>query len=130
MVSRERLADVNDPIAYAVAALATAVALFAAWHTVRDRPFGNPLFYAVGLLELLLLVVLVGALVALARTSRDVDAGLFVPYLLTVVVIPPAAVLWGIAEKSRWGTGVVVVALLTVAVLMVRVLQIWQGTYV
>jgi hypothetical protein len=36
-------------------------------------------------------------------------------------------VLWGIAEKSRWGTGVVVVAMLTVAVLCVRVLQIWKG---
>lgn len=120
----------TDPIAYAVALLATGIAIFAAWHTLRDRPFGNPLFYAVGLLEVVLLVVLVGAIVALARTSRDVDGGLFVPYLLTVVVIPPAAVVWGIAEKSRWGTGVVVVALLTVAVLMVRVLEIWQGTYV
>ena len=49
---------------------------------------------------------------------------------MTLVVIPPAAVLWGIAEKSRWGTGVVVVAMLTVAVLCVRVLQIWKGTHV
>jgi hypothetical protein len=49
---------------------------------------------------------------------------------VTLVVIPPAAVIWGIAEKSRWGTGVVVVAMLTVAVLCVRVLQIWKGTNV
>ncbi len=55
---------------------------------------------------------------------------LFVSYLITIVVIPPAAVLWGIAEKSRWGTGVVVVAMLTVAVLCVRLLGIWKNAYV
>lgn len=120
----------TDTIAYGVALLATVVAVFAAGHTVRDAPFGNPLFYAVAVLEIVLLVVMVGAFVALAGTDRDVAGGLFVSYLVTVVVIPPAAVLWGIAEKSRWGTGVVVVALLTVAALMVRLLGIWKGTYV
>ena len=74
------------------------------------------------------------ALLAAARSSglraRDVDGVLFVSYLVTVLVIPPAAVLWGVAEKSRWGTGVVLVAMLTVAVLVIRVLGIWQGAYV
>jgi hypothetical protein len=120
---------VTDLVAYAVALAAVLVALYAGWHTLRDRPFGNPLFYAVGALELLLLALLVGGCIALASTSRDVDGALFVSYLVTIVVIPPAAVLWGIAEKSRWGTGVVVVALLSVGVLCVRLLGIWQGTY-
>ncbi|MGI9084742.1 MAG: hypothetical protein ACR2FE_05545 [Aeromicrobium sp.] len=119
----------TDSLAYAVAGLAAAVAAFAAWHTVAQKPFDNPLFYAVSILEVALIGVLVGGCVALAGTERNVDGVLFVSYLVTLVVIPPAAVLWGIAEKSRWGTGVVVVALLTVAVLCVRVLQIWDGTY-
>ncbi|MFI5428411.1 hypothetical protein [Aeromicrobium sp. UC242_57] len=55
---------------------------------------------------------------------------LFISYLVTMVVIPTAATLWGIAEKSRWGTGVVVVAMLTVSVLSIRCLGIWQGAYV
>ncbi len=117
---------VNDTVAYAVAVAALLVAAFAAWHTLRDAPFGNPLFYAVAVLELVLLVLLVAGCVALARTDREVEGGLFVSYLVTVVVIPPAAVLWGIAEKSRWGTGVVAVAMLTVAALLVRVLGIWE----
>lgn len=120
----------TDLVAYAVAALATVVAAFAAWHTYRRLSFSNPLFYAVAVLELAVLAVLVGSSMALSQTSRDVDGVLFVSYLVTIVVIPPAAVLWGIAEKSRWGSGVVVVAMLTVAVLMVRVLGIWKGTYV
>ena len=120
----------NDPVAYVVAAFALGVALFAGWHTLRDAPFSNPLFYTVAVLELVLIVLFVAGCVALGRTERDVDAVLFVSYLLTVVLIPPAAVVWGIAEKSRWGTGVVVVAMLTVSVLIIRVLGIWQGAYV
>jgi len=121
---------VNETVAYAVAIGALLVAAFAAWHAVRNQLFSNPLFYAVAVLELVLVAMLIGGCIALGRTSRDVDGVLFVSYLFTVVVIPPAAVVWGIAEKSRWGTGVVVVAMLTVAVLCVRLLRIWQGQYV
>jgi hypothetical protein len=120
---------VTDQVAYGVAALAIAVAFFAGWHMYRRLEFSNPLFYAVAVLEVVLVVVLVGGSIALGRTSRDVDGVLFVSYLVSMVAIPPAAVLWGIAEKSRWGTGVVVVAMLSIAVLAVRVLDIWKGTY-
>jgi hypothetical protein len=121
---------VTDPIATTLAVLALIVAAFAAWHTLRRQEFSDPLFYAVAVLEVALIATLVGGCIALAQTSRDVDGVLFVSYLVTLVVVPPAAVLWGIAEKSRWGTGVVTIAMLTVAVLCVRVLQIWTGPHV
>ncbi|MCK5890867.1 hypothetical protein [Aeromicrobium sp.] len=120
----------NDPVAYAVAGLAVVAAVYAGWLMWRDEAFTNGLFYVVIVLELVLLALLVGGSIALARTERDVDGVLFISYLVTVVVIPPAAVIWGVAEKSRWGTGVVLVAMLTIAVLVVRVLGIWQGAYV
>jgi hypothetical protein len=121
---------VTDSVADGIAILGVLVALFAGWHTLTRRPFGNPLFYAVSVLEIVLVALLVGGSIALAQTSRDVDGVLFVSYLVTMVVIPPAAVVWGIAEKSRWGTGVVVVAMLSVSVLAIRLLGIWKGTYV
>ena len=120
----------NETVAYAVAIGALLVAGFAALHTARNQLFSNPLFYAVAALEIALIALLVGGCIALGTTSRDVDGVLFVSYLISVVIIPPAAVLWGIAEKSRWGTGVVVVAMLTISVLCVRLLGIWQGRYV
>lgn len=120
----------NEPVAYAVAILALLAAGFAALHTIRDREFSNPLFYAVATLEVVLIALLIGGSIALGRTDREVDGVLFVSYLVTVVAIPPAAVLWGISEKSRWGTGVVVVAMLSIAVLSVRLLGIWEGRYV
>lgn len=118
----------NETVAYAIAIGALVIAAFAALHTLADRLFSNPLFWAVGVLEIALIGLFVGGCVALANTPRDVDGVLFVSYLLTVVVIPPAAVVWGIAEKSRWGTGVVVIAMLSIAVLSIRLLRIWQGT--
>ena len=119
----------TETVAYGIAAAAALVALWAAWHMIREQPVGNPLFYAVAALEIVLITLLVGGIAALSTTDREVDGVLFVSYLVTIAVIPPAAVLWGIAEKSRWGTGVLVVALLTVAVLCVRLLGIWRGTY-
>ncbi|GAA1729852.1 hypothetical protein [Aeromicrobium alkaliterrae] len=120
----------NDPVAYAVTAYALVAALYAGWHLWREAPFSNGLFYVVSVLELLLIALLISGSIALGRTDRDVDGVLFISYLVTTLVIPPAAILWGVAEKSRWGSGVVVVAMLTVAVLVVRVLGIWQGAYV
>ena len=120
----------NETVAYAVAISALLIAGLAAMHTARKQLFGNPLFYAITVLEIVLIGLLIGGCIALGRTSRDVDGVLFVSYLVTVVVIPPAAVLWGIAEKSRWGTGVVVVAMLSIAVLLIRLLGIWQGQHV
>jgi hypothetical protein len=120
---------VTDLVAYGIAILALGVAAYAGWHMYRRHDLGNPLFYAVSVVELVLVGLLVGGSIALGATSRDVDGVLFISYLVTMVVIPPAAVLWAIAEKSRWGTGVVVVAMLTTSVLSVRLLGIWKGTY-
>lgn len=119
----------TDLVAYGIAILALGVGAFAAWHTVRRLELGNPLFYAVTLVEIALIALLIGSCIALGQTSRDVDGVLFVSYLVTLVVIPPAAVVWGIAEKSRWGTGVVVIAMITVAALSLRLLGIWKGAY-
>ena len=118
----------NENVAYAVAIGALLVAAFAALHTIGNKLFSNPLFWATGALEIVLIALLIGGCIALANTTDDVDGVLFVSYLVTVVVIPPAAVIWGIAEKSRWGTGVVVIAMLSIAVLSIRLLRIWQGT--
>ena len=120
----------TDLVTYVVALAATFVGAFAGWPTLHRRPFSNPLFYAIAVLEIMLIALLVSGSIALGSTDRDVDGALFVSYLVTIVLIPPAAVLWGVAEKSRWGTGVVVVAMLTVAVLCVRLLGIWENAYV
>jgi hypothetical protein len=118
---------VTHEVAYTLAIAALLPAAGAAWLAVRGHQVTDALFYAVSVIEVALLVQLVGGCIALARTDRDVDGVTFVSYLVTVVLVPPAAFLWGVAEKSRWGTGVLVVGMLTVSVLCVRILGIWTS---
>lgn len=119
----------TDTVAYGLAIVALVPALWALAYTTIDRRVDDPLFYTVALVELALVVQLVGGSIALARTDRPVDGVTFVAYLVTVVLVPPAAAVWGIAEKSRWGTAVLAVGMLTTSVLCVRLLDIWTGRY-
>jgi len=105
-----------------------ASAVVTAWALVswlRDRPFDDPLFYAVAVLELALVLTAVIGLVALTRTARDVDGVTFVSYLASAVLLPPVAVLWGASDRTRWGTGVVALTGLAEAVIAVRLFDIW-----
>ena len=117
----------SDVFVYVISVLALAVGVFAGWHTVKSYQFSNPLFYALALLEVLLLVALVWGIVAASSAPAEVQRGLYLSYLVTTVLIPPLAVYWGIGDKSRWGTGVVAVAMFTVSILMIRTHQIWLG---
>ncbi|UYM05130.1 hypothetical protein [Solicola gregarius] len=115
--------------AYGLCALALVVGAYAGLLTLRERSFDNALFYAVALLEVLLVAQLVGGCIALAQTGREIDGITFVAYLVTVAVVPIVAVLWGVSDKSRWGTGVMVIGMVTVAVLCLRLLDLWSGRY-
>jgi hypothetical protein len=118
---------VSTTLAWLVLGLCLVVSAYAGFLIVRDRPVDDALFYGAAALEVALVVQLVGGGVALATTERDVEGVTVVGYLLTAVVAPPVGVLWGISEKSRWGTGVVIVAMGTVAALQLRIVQLWAG---
>jgi hypothetical protein len=78
------------------------------------------------LTELLLIVQLVLALVAPATGNRPTGNPIeFFAYLLSALVIPPAAVAWALVERTRWATVVVGIACLAVAVMIVRMQIIW-----
>lgn len=48
-------------------------------------------------------------------------------YLITAALIPPAAIFWSLIERNRWSNAVLGVAGFAVAVMMVRMQQIWLG---
>src|SRR4051794_2450490 len=100
------------------------LALAAVVTAVRDRPMGAVLLAGLGLLELALLVQ---AGLAVGRIGQVGEKATFIGYLLGTLVIPPAAVWWGRAERTRWGPGVIAVAAFTVAVMTGRLLQIWNA---
>lgn len=112
---------------YGLSVLSLVAAAYAGWLTVRRQTFSDALFYVMAVVEVLLVAQLVAGCIALGQTSRDIDGVTFVSYLVTVVAVPVAAVLWGVSDKSRWGTGVVVIGMVTVAALCLRLLDIWAG---
>lgn len=117
----------TESVAYVLIGLALVVAAWAGWLAIRNRRMTNGLFYAAAGLELGLLAQVVGGFVALASTDREIDGITFGGYLLTVLLIMPIGVAWGASDKSRWGTGVVVISALVVIVLVWRLVQIWDG---
>jgi hypothetical protein len=119
---------VADWVAYLLMGGALAGAAWCALLVALDRPMGDPLFWLLAAIELGLVALLVGGSIALAGTDRDVDGLTFVGYLATVWLILPVGVAWAASEKSRWGTGVLLAACLTVAVMVLRLQQLWAGT--
>ncbi|HET7477631.1 MAG TPA: hypothetical protein VFJ97_16615 [Dermatophilaceae bacterium] len=103
------------------------LAAVAAWFTARNRPVNVWVLGVAALLELLFLVQLVVGVVALATQHQHVNAALFLAYLLGLVVVVPVAVAWALAERTRWGMGVLVVAGLSLLVLVARLQQLWGG---
>jgi hypothetical protein len=116
-----------DAVAYSVGWLSATVALWAAWKTVRHTRISDAMFYAIAAVEVGTLLLLVVSVAGMVSTSRDVEGTLLVSYLVTLVLIPPIALVWGVAEKSRWGTGVILVGMWTVAIMAIRVLQVWHA---
>ncbi len=78
------------------------------------------------LVEVLLVVQLVMAAIAPALGNVATGSALeFWIYLVSAILIPPAAVMWGLIERNRWSTVVLGVACLSIAVMVYRMSQIW-----
>ncbi len=104
-----------------VAVVATVVMI------VRDvSPPGDPYFLLLGALVLALLAQVVVGIMALVATDADVDAPTFVAYLFTALLVVPVGAALALVERSRWGSVVLLVALLTVAAMQLRLDSLWS----
>lgn len=73
-----------------------------------------------------LLVQVVASIVApIAGAGPTGDLLEYWTYLVSALLIPPAATIWALADKGRWSVLVVGVGLLAVAVMVYRMHQIW-----
>jgi len=107
---------------------ALAVGLFALTLGLFKRP---PSWWSVGAIattEGFLLVQLAVSIALVATGHQAVgDTVEFFGYLLTALLVPPAAVGWAVFERTRWSTIVIAVAGFTIAIMLVRMWQIWSG---
>ena len=108
-------------IAVAVVAGLLAVALGLFGRTPNDLTMG-----ATALVTVLLVVQVVVSLLAPAFGNTATGSALeFWVYLVTALIIPPLAIVWGLVDRTRWSTAILGVANLAVAVMLYRMYQIW-----
>ncbi|MAP63751.1 MAG: hypothetical protein CMH34_08420 [Microbacterium sp.] len=82
---------------------------------------------SLALVELLLLAQIVIAIIAPFVGNAPTGSLLeFWVYLISAALVPPAAVLWALLERSRWSTVVLSVAASAVAVMLYRMQVIWS----
>lgn len=106
----------------------TAALVMAAWTVVlaaRGRRFGVATLGVLATVELAAVVQLVVAMVLLAIGPRPDGIAAFVGYHVVALLVLPAAVAWAAGDRSRWGPGVLAVGCLALAVMTVRMQQIW-----
>ncbi|SDS46282.1 hypothetical protein [Agrococcus carbonis] len=94
---------------------------------IMRRPFGDWVLGAAALTFLTLVVQVVASIIApIAGAGPTGDLLEYWTYLITAVVIPPAAVLWALIDKKgEWSTLVVGIGILACAVMVYRMHQIW-----
>lgn len=111
---------------YAAVAIAVLAGLFCIALGLAGRAPNDYTLGATLLVEVLLVIQLVIALIAPAVDNWPTGSGLeFWTYLISVLLIPPAAGFWALIERNRWSTVILGVACLAAAVMLYRMGQIW-----
>ena len=106
--------------------VAVAAGLFCIVMGLAGRKPNDFTLGATALVEVLLLVMLVIALLSPAFGNPPSGSGLeFWVYLISAVLVPPAAAIWALVDRTRWSTVILGVACLAIAVMVYRMGQIW-----
>lgn len=113
-------------VAVVVSALSLALGGWAAWFAVRDRPVVFRQLVGGAVVETALAVQLVVAGVVTLAGHVLADAATFWGYLVVALVVLPLASVWALVERTRWSSVVLLVGCLTVVVMEVRVVQLWN----
>src|SRR5262245_55818348 len=110
--------------------LTALVVVLAVWLVVLIATGRQPndwLYGALAVLEVGLIVQLVIGLVMLGGEHEGVNVAAYLGYLIGSLVILPVAFLWSLGERSRAGTGVLLVAVIVIPVLFLRLHQLWSA---
>ncbi|NUT39762.1 MAG: hypothetical protein HOV86_07190 [Thermoactinospora sp.] len=117
----------NTTVATIVIVGSLLLALASLVTAVRDRPMGMVLLVGFAVLEVAILVQAGFVIAAVAGGEGPAEKVTLFGYIGGQALIPPAGVFLALAERSRWGPAILVVAGFAIAVMNARLLQIWQG---
>ncbi|WP_372351969.1 hypothetical protein [Streptomyces sp. KL116D] len=107
---------------------ALALAAWCGFAASRDQPTKDWHFIGMAVVSVLALAQLVVGIVQLARGEEpDQGTTIFVAYLIGAFACIPAAGFMSLAERTRWGSITVAAGGVVLAVLEVRLYDIWGG---
>jgi bacteriorhodopsin len=117
-----------DALTLATGVAALLLAAWCGWAAYRDQPTKDWHFIGMAVVTLLTLVQLVVGIVQLARGEKpEQGTAIFVAYLLGAFACVPATGFMSLAERTRWGSVTVAAGGIVLAVLQVRLYDIWGG---
>ncbi|QXE37797.1 hypothetical protein KQY30_29785 [Streptomyces sp. GMY02] len=112
----------------AVSVAALALAAWCGFAALRDQPTKDWHFIGMAVVSALALVQLVVGITQLARGEKpDQGSVIFVSYLIGALLAVPMAGFLSLAERTRWGSTTVAAGAVVLAVLEVRLHDIWGG---
>ncbi|MEU8847009.1 hypothetical protein AB0C70_12380 [Streptomyces sp. NPDC048564] len=117
-----------DALTLVTGVAALLLAAWCGWAAYRDQPTKDWHFIGMAVVTVLALVQLVIGIVLLARGEKpEQGTTIFVAYLLGSFACIPAAGFMSLAERSKWGSVTVSAGGVVLAVLEVRLYDIWGG---
>ncbi|WP_406128783.1 hypothetical protein [Streptomyces sp. NBC_00989] len=117
-----------DALTLAIGVAALLLAAWCGWAAYRDQPTKDWHFTGMAVVTLLATVQLVVGIVQLARGEKaEQGTVIFVAYLLGAFATVPAAGLMSLTERTRWGSITAAAGGVVLAVLEVRLYDIWGG---
>ncbi|GHB62868.1 hypothetical protein GCM10010347_36020 [Streptomyces cirratus] len=115
-----------DALTVALGAAALALAAWCGFAALRNQPTKDWHFIGMAVVTVLVLAQLVVGLVKLGSGERpEQGTVLFVAYLLGAFAAVPAAGLLSLTERTKWGSVTVAAGAVVLAVLEVRLYDIW-----
>ncbi|GHA89067.1 hypothetical protein GCM10010330_49150 [Streptomyces tendae] len=128
LLGRNRLAAMLDVLTLVTGVAALLLAAWCGWAAYRDQPTKDWHFIGMAVVSALALIQLVVGVVQLARGEEpEQGTTIFVAYLLGAFACVPAAGFMSLAERTRWGSVTVAAGGVVLAVLEVRLFDIWGG---
>ncbi|MFC9298783.1 hypothetical protein ACFTWH_34285 [Streptomyces sp. NPDC057011] len=118
-----------DALTVAIGVAALALAAWCGHAAWRDQPTKDWHFIGMAVVTVLVLAQLAVGLVQLARGEKPGQGTvLFVSYLLGAFAAVPAAGMLSLSERTKWGSVTVAAGAVVLAVLEVRLYDIWGST--
>ncbi|WP_432024327.1 hypothetical protein [Streptomyces parvus] len=115
-----------DALTVAVAVTALALAAWCGLAAYRDQPTKDWHFIGMAVVSVLALAQLVVGVVQLVRGERpEQGMAVFIAYLIGSFASVPAAGFLSLTERTRWGSVTVAAGAVVLAVLEVRLYDIW-----